>query len=251
MIKPLPDPPVLVVEDCLSMGSLICRLVGDLGYRSTLAMTGEDAVAIATTREPTALIVDVYLPGIDGLAVVRCLRKHGLRSPILIVTVAATTANELDGFDAGADDYLRKPFDTEVFKARLSTAVRRFNVRGASNGLHFHGLVVDPIARFAVGDGRRLPLSPLEFSILHVLIGTPETPVSLLELAHRAWGDREMRDGNAYRVALARLRRKLELHSCGVLIRTVRNEGYLLAADRGPVALEDQADDKVASVTRM
>jgi DNA-binding response OmpR family regulator len=161
-----------------------------------------------------------------------------------MVTAHITPADEVAGFDAGVDEYIRKPFDTEVFKARIAHAVRCRR----SPRLQLNELTLDLTARRAEINGHGLPLTPLEFQVLRVLVEQAGQIVSLPDLALFAWGDSELRASNTYYVTLQRLRRKLMDHGCSATIRSVRGGGYLLTGLTRPHADRSSIIDARARV---
>jgi len=201
---------ILVVEDDPGMGSLLQRIVTDLGYRPILVTTGAHALTICEGGEPAVVLLDVYLPDTNGLEVARRLRGSQLHSAIVIVSVEDASESQVAGFLAGADDYVVKPFDIDVFKARLLCAVRHKRYPPVPSVLTVDGLTLDPNTKRVEWNGRQLNFTAIEFAVLRALMANAGCVTSTAELAAQVWGDSEMRNSNTYRVTVSRLRRTLE-----------------------------------------
>jgi DNA-binding response OmpR family regulator len=219
---------ILIVEDDVAVGALLCQLVIGIGYQPALVTCGEGAIAIAPDMNLAAVIVDLLLPGIDGLTTTRELRAKGVRAPIVMVSANAAPADIIAGFGAGADEYIGKPFDVDVFSLKVDHVVKLATHATVAGAIEVGGIRLDPIARRAEAVSGRLPLTPLEFELLRVLMEHASHVVPLAELAETVWGDREVRASNAYHVGVQRLRRKLQLHGCSARIHSVRGKGYVL-----------------------
>jgi len=216
---------VLVVEDEAKIASYIADSLDRAGYVSEIVDNGEDAWFRGETETFDAIVLDLALPRLDGLTVVRRLRAAGVATPIIILTARGTWMERVEGIDAGADDYLPKPFHTQELVARLGAVIRRA-------GSHATPLLQAAGGRLRI-DTRRMSiyvgsdmieLTPLEFRALRYLAHNKGLTVSRSELAEHVYEGAQDRDSNALEVLIARLRKKLG----GELIVTRRGHGYLV-----------------------
>jgi two-component system response regulator MprA len=182
----------------------------------------------AQTAVPDAIILDLGLPDIDGMEVCRRLRDSGNRTPILMLTARDAIEDRVDGLEAGADDYLVKPYDVRELQARLRAIMRR-HVEGAEgNSLHFEELELDADAHAAKVGGRTVDLTRTEYQLLELLMLNPRRVLSSELIYDRVWGYDFGLAGNALRVYIGYLRRKLEAEGERRLIQTVHGVGYVL-----------------------
>lgn len=216
---------VLIVEDDVRIAADLVATLQASGFRPELATDGEAAWFKGGTEDYDAIVLDLGLPRMDGLAVLKRWRAEGMTAPVLILSARGTWIERVEGIDAGADDYLPKPFRIEEVVARLRALVRRAAGRPAP--VEVAGpLALDTTRMTATLDGRPVALTPLEFRCLAYLAlrsGQPVPPTELLEHLH---GDDDSREQNALEALIARLRRKL---GPGI-IETRRGFGYLLVA---------------------
>ncbi len=219
---------LLVVDDDRALRDVLRRSLALAGYDVRLAETGSDALAEAASAVPDALVLDIGLPDIDGLEVCRLLRREGNRVPILMLTARDAVSDRIDGLDAGADDYLVKPFDVDELKARLRALLRRSGGDGVSGGLSFAELTIDP-ARHGVSVGESfIELTRTEYQLLELLMLNPRRVLTHSLIYDRVWGYDFGPTSNALRVYVGYLRRKLEEAGAPPLIHTVRGVGYAL-----------------------
>jgi two-component system response regulator MprA len=199
------------------------------GYEVSLAESGGGALAQVTARSPDAIVLDIGLPDIDGLDVCRLLRSEGNRVPILILTARDAVSDRIDGLDAGADDYLVKPFDIDELKARLRALMRRAaSDVSEPDGLRFGELKLDS-ARHGVWVGEQfIELTRTEYQLLELLLRNPRRVLPHTMIYDRVWGYDFGPTSNALRVYVGYLRRKLEDAGSRPLIHTVRGVGYAL-----------------------
>ncbi len=221
-------PTVLVVEDQPALARLIAKVLDEEGFRVTVAHDGPAGRDAAFATRPDAVILDVGLPGLDGLAVCRAIRARGLRMPILMLTARDAVPDRVAGLESGADDYIVKPFAFEELLARLRVHLRR---TGVSTGLlHVADLAVDPEARTATRGGRLVELSAQEFTLLELLarhVGQVLTRDRILE---HVWGYDAEPSSNVVDLYIHYLRRKVDHGFETPLIHTVRGVGYVLRA---------------------
>ncbi len=223
---------ILVIDDDRAVREAVGRALRLAGYEIHLAPSGTQGLIDARKLSADALILDVLMPDLDGVEVCRRLRASGDRTPVLMLTARDSVADRVAGLDAGADDYLVKPFDVEELKARLRSLLRR---AGDSDGerLRFGGLELDRGAHGATFDGRSVDLTRTEFQLLELLLRNPRRVLSRSVIYERVWGYDFGPGSNSLRVYVGYLRRKLAELGAPDLIRTVRGVGYTLREPSG------------------
>ena len=202
---------VLVVDDEPQIRRALATNLKARGYQVDLAPTGEDALRLAAEHRPDVVIVDLGLPGIDGLAVVGGLRGWS-DVPIIVLSVRESEADKVAALDAGADDFVTKPFGMDELLARLRAAVRRGAPAPAEEAIvvmTHH--IVDLAARRITRDGAEVRLTPTEWHLVEMLVRHPGKLVSQRQLLQEVWGPEYERETNYLRVYMARIRRKLEV----------------------------------------
>jgi two-component system OmpR family response regulator len=218
---------VLVTEDEPKVARAVARGLRHEGYAVDVAVRGEEALRDACVYEYDAIVLDVMLPGVDGFAVCRRLREAGVWAPVLMLTARDQVDDRVHGLDAGADDYLVKPFAFSELLARLRALIRRgLSERPASIALE--ELVVDPARRTVSRDGNEVELTTREFALLEFLARHPREVVSRSQLLEHVWDQHFPGDSNIVDVYVGRLRKKLDAPGGRTLIRTVRGVGYAL-----------------------
>jgi two-component system response regulator MprA len=219
---------LLVVDDDRALREVLRRSLTLAGYEVRLAEGGAEALSEVSSAVPDAVVLDIGLPDIDGLEVCRLLRREGNRVPVLMLTARDAVADRIDGLDAGADDYLVKPFDVDELKARLRALLRRTGGESGADGLVFAELTLDP-DRHGVSVGERfIELTRTEYQLLELLIRNPRRVLPHSLIYDRVWGYDFGPTSNALRVYIGYLRRKLEDAGSRPLIHTVRGVGYAL-----------------------
>ena len=219
---------VLVIEDDDAVRVAVRRALLLGGYEILEAANGQDGLLRAQSDVPDAIVLDLGLPDIDGIEVCRTLRMGGNRTPILMLTARAAVDDRVDGLEAGADDYLVKPYDVRELEARLRAIVRR-NVDGVDGRvLRFAELELDPDAHAVRVGARDVELTRTEFQLLELLMLNPRRVLSSELIYDRVWGYDFGPSGNALRVYIGYLRRKLEADGERRLIQTVHGVGYVL-----------------------
>ena len=213
----------LVVEDEAQIAAEICAHLTQAGYVVETCADGEEAWSRAGTEDFDGIILDLGLPRLDGLSVVRQLRAAGVTTPILVLTARGTWTERVAGIDAGADDYLPKPFQPEELVARLGAIIRR-STGHTTPTLEAGPLRVDTRRMITTVNGAPVSLSLLEFRALRYLIHNKGRPVSQFELGEHVYGADQEPGSNALEVLIARLRKKIG----GELIETQRGYGYLI-----------------------
>jgi two-component system response regulator MprA len=214
---------ILVVDDDAPIRRMLVRTLEAEGYRVDSAADGGAALAAVERRVPDALVLDVAMPDLDGLAVCRRLRGKGLALPILLLTARDAVGDRVTGLDAGADDYLVKPFAPEELLARLRALLRRG--REPVEVLAFEDVVLEVASRRATRAGRDLALSAREVDLLELLLRNPRRVVSRELALERVWGGVGAATLNAVDRYVSNLRRKLGEPP---LIETVRGTGFVL-----------------------
>jgi DNA-binding response OmpR family regulator len=201
---------VLVVDDEPQIRRTLAINLRARGYQVDLAATGEEALKAAANQHPDVVVLDLGLPGIDGLQVIHGLRGW-TRVPIIVLSVREREADKVAALDAGADDYVTKPFGINELLARLRAAVRRATPTDEQVAIvqtpDFH---VDLAAKQVLRDGREVRLTPTEWQLVELLVRNPGRLVSQRQLLHEVWGPKYGEETNYLRVFIAQLRRKLE-----------------------------------------
>lgn len=213
----------LVVEDDPVVGPDLAKALGEAGFVVDLSRDGEDAAFKGEVEDYAVVILDLGLPRLDGLSVLRRWRKDGRAFPVLILSARGDWTEKVEGIEAGADDYLAKPFQMGELLARVRGLVRR--VAGRTSPVIEAGrLTLDTRRMSATLDGAPVKLSPLEFRLLDCLAHNPGRAVSAGELAEQLYGVADTADANAIEALVTRLRRKVGAE----VIETRRGFGYLL-----------------------
>jgi two-component system, OmpR family, response regulator MprA len=219
---------ILIVDDDRSLRDALRRALVLGGYDTISAEDGEQALTQIGTAAPDAVVLDVGLPDIDGLEISRRLRASGNRIPILMLTARDAIEDRIDGLDAGADDYLVKPFDVGELKARLRALLRRGTGAGDPDSLTFAELRLDN-ARHGVSVGESfVELTRTEYQLLELLMLNPRRVLPHDLIYDRVWGYDFGPASNALRVYIGYLRRKLQEAGARPLVHTVRGVGYVL-----------------------
>jgi two-component system, OmpR family, response regulator len=220
---------ILVVEDETKLGHLLSRGLREEGYSADLAERGEEALWMAKAVEYDAILLDVMLPGLDGFDVCRRLRADGVWSPVLMLTARDAVDDRVTGLDAGADDYLAKPFSFEELLARLRALTRRAPIERPAV-LEAGGLRLDPAAHRAWRGDVELDLSAKEFALLELFMRRPGSVLSRGQLLEGAWDMAFESRSNVVDVYVRYLREKIDRPFGCESIETVRGVGYRLRA---------------------
>ncbi len=219
---------VLVVEDEADLARQLAEDIRSGGYSVDLASNGEEALELACMQTHDAIVLDLGLPGIDGLQVLEKLRAEGVATPVLVLTVRGRWYERVAGIDAGADDYLPKPFRMEELLARLRALLRRS--AGRASPVLRHGAVTLDTGSLKVRlEGERVHLTAYELKVLRYLLHNQGRVVSVSELVEHVYAQDWERDSNTIEVFIARLRRKLGRD----LIRTLSGLGYQVPEQTG------------------
>jgi two-component system, OmpR family, response regulator MprA len=218
---------VLVVDDEPQLRRALERALKLEGYDVSLAADGEEALSAVGTAPPDAIVLDVLMPKRDGLSVARELRARGDHTPILMLTARDAVQDRVDGLDAGADDYVVKPFALEELLARVRALLRRTN-GGVGEPITYADLSLDPATREVLRAERPVELTKTEFALLEHLIRHPKLVLTRSQLFEAVWGYDFGPRSNSLEVYIGYLRRKTEEGGEPRLIQTVRGVGYSL-----------------------
>lgn len=221
---------ILVVDDDRAVRESLRRSLAFNGYTVDMASDGVQALEQIAAQKPDALVLDVMMPRLDGLEVCRRLRSTGVDLPILVLTARDTVSERVSGLDAGADDYLPKPFALEELLARLRALLRRsVPAEGtASEVLTFADLTMDPVTMEVKRGERPVSLTRTEYSLLELLLTNARRVLSRSRILEEVWGYDFPTSGNALEVYVGYLRRKTEAEGEPRLIHTVRGVGYVM-----------------------
>jgi two-component system KDP operon response regulator KdpE len=217
---------VLVCDDDASLLRALSISLTARGYQVVMARTGEEGLERAARDRPDVVLVDLGLPDIDGVEVIRGIRRGGA-TPIIVLSARHQSVSKVEALDAGADDYVTKPFGMDELLARLRATLRRTGTGASADRVEVEGLMVDLAQRRAARDGVDVHLTPKEWAIVEVLVRNPGRLVSQRQLLHQVWGPEYETETEYLRVLMGRVRRKLEVdHSRPRHFRTEAGMGY-------------------------
>jgi len=219
---------ILVVDDDRAVRDALRRALTLGGYEVHVADGGETGLAQVAASQPDAMVLDVMMPDLSGIDVCRHLRRDGNRIPILMLTARDAISDRVEGLDAGADDYLVKPFDVGELKARLRALLRRTGSEGDPDAVSFAELKLDSARHGVAVDDRFAELTRTEYQLLELLMLNPRRVLPHGLIYDRVWGYDFGPASNALRVYVGYLRRKLEDAGARPLIHTIRGVGYVL-----------------------
>jgi len=217
---------ILIVEDEERIATDVAEAVNSAGYVAEISTSGEDAWFRGGTENYAAIVLDLGLPQIDGLTILKRWRQEGVQTPVLVLTARGAWTDRVDGIDAGADDYLPKPFRMEELMARLRALLRRSAGR-AQPAISAGKVLLDPRTRQVTVSGVPVALTPLEFRLLNFLFHHRGRVVSQAELSENLYSHDSERDSNAIEALVGRLRKKLK----DDIIETRRGFGYIVPVD--------------------
>jgi two-component system OmpR family response regulator len=217
---------VLIVEDEPNLGRQLRSTLEGAGYAVDLATDGEDGHYLGSTESYDAVILDLGLPEIDGLTVLDRWRKESRKMPVLVLTARDSWSDKVAGLDAGADDYLVKPFALDELFARVRALLRRSSITDGDEVLTVGDLVLDPSRRQAWRAGRELELTKTEFDLLELLMFNAGIVVTRDSIYQRIWGYDFETSSKSLDVYIGYLRRKTEIDGAARLIHTIRGIGY-------------------------
>jgi heavy metal response regulator len=221
---------ILVVEDEKKVASFVKKGLEEEGYAVDIAADGEEGLALALTRVHDLIILDIRLPKMDGLQVLQALRHDGVTAPVLLLTVRATIEDKVLGLDAGADDYLTKPFAFQELIARVRALLRR-RTEGEPTVLRSGDLALDPARRTVTRGGEKIDLTPREFALLDYFMRNPGRVLSRTMIAEHVWDYSFDTSTNVIDVYVNYLRKKVDAGREPKLLHTIRGVGYVLKAE--------------------
>jgi DNA-binding response OmpR family regulator len=223
---------ILIVEDDRRLARQLKKGLDELGHSTSLAFEGTEGLEAARAGGFDVLVFDVMLPGLDGLSIVRRFRKQGGATPILLLTARDAPDDVITGLDAGADDYLTKPFSFKILVARLRALARRKQVEPRTR-LEIDDLVLDPVTHEVRRAGSLVSLSRTEFVLLELLMRNPGRVITRARLIEAVWGHERDVQSNTLDVFIRQLRTKIEPAGIVKLIHTIRGVGYSLREEDG------------------
>ena len=218
---------ILLVEDERRVASFIARALRENSYTVDVAETGEKALEMAAAVNYEAVLLDVRLPGLSGIEVCRELRQQGIEAPVLMLTARTLVEQRVEGLDAGADDYLTKPFALAELLARVRALVRRGFHKGGAK-LCYADLELDRHRRRAMRGKETIPLTSKEFALLELFLLRAPEPITRSEIVSHVWNYHFDSETNLVEVYINRLRHKIDQNRPAKLIHTVRGVGYRL-----------------------
>jgi DNA-binding response OmpR family regulator len=227
---------ILIVEDEPDVADLVKRALREAAWAADIAASGAAALEALAVFDYDMVVLDLGLPDIDGFEVCRRWRARGGKAPILMLTARSALGSRVAGLDAGADDYLSKPFAVEELLARLRALARR-PAAAVAPVLRMDSLALDPASRVVSRGGKAMALTAREFALLEYLLRTPRRVVTRAQIIEHVWDDNFDPVGNAVDVLVGRVRRKVDGAGMTPLIHTVRGVGYLLS-EQGPTGAD-------------
>lgn len=219
---------ILVVEDQVKMANFLKRGLNEVGYAIDIAESGQAAEMLVATNDYDLLILDVMLPDQNGLDTARHLRRDGFEGPILMLTALSTTKDKVHGLDAGADDYLTKPYAFDELLARVRALLRRRGGGTGNSSLKYGDLELDLVQRVARRQGKDISLTAKEFALLEYLLRNPERPLGRVSIAEHVWDIHFDSESNVIDVYINLLRKKVDTPFPKKMIHTVVGVGYVL-----------------------
>lgn len=221
---------VLLVEDEISVGNLINKGLSEMGYKISLAPDGDVGYEMATKNEFDIMILDIMLPGMNGLELCKRLRNNKIDTPILMLTALSSTENIVTGLDSGADDYLTKPFKFAELEARIRSLARRKNQLQSedSNVLRVADLELNPDSKMVLRNGKRISLTSTEFRLLEFLMKNKGKVLSRMTILENVWGIDFNISTNVVDVYINYVRKKIENSFDRKLLHTVVGMGYVI-----------------------
>lgn len=222
---------ILVIEDRREVLEVLQRTLSDNGYQVLTAADGDAGLQLALDGQPDLVILDIGLPKRNGLSVARELRSRAYTAPVLMLTARDTVNDKVQGFDAGADDYLSKPFDYDELLARVRALLRRSSLRDEATLMRVGDLAVNPITREVTRRERAIALTQKEYALLEYLVRHAGMPVTREQISEHVWKQDFDPTTNIVDVYINYLRKKIDQDEEKQLVHTVRGVGYMLKSD--------------------
>ncbi|MFP4112808.1 MAG: winged helix-turn-helix domain-containing protein [Spirochaetota bacterium] len=224
---------IIVIEDDPKIGQFVARGLREAGYAVDQVARAEEAIPMLGADNYDAAVVDVMLPGMDGLSMIQVLRERGVATPMLVLSAKRSVEERVQGFTSGGDDYLTKPFSFSELLVRIQSLIRRSSRSGAPTKLQVADLQVDLLSRSVRRGDEEIELQPREFSLLEYLMRNPNRVVSKTMIMEHVWNYDFDPQTNVVDVLVSRLRSKVDKQFDRKLIHTVRGVGYVLRSPEG------------------
>jgi two-component system response regulator MprA len=222
---------ILVVEDAREVLSVLERTLVDSGFNVLTATDGQAGLDVALDRRPDLVILDIGLPKRDGYDVARELRGRAFTNPVLMLTARGTISDKVEGFDAGADDYLAKPFSYDELLARVRALLRRSALRADQTTIKVGDLTIEPFSRDVRRGAREISLTQKEYALLEYLARHAGIPVTREQISQQVWKQDFDPTTNIVDVYINYLRKKVDVEGDAPLVHTVRGVGYVLKTE--------------------
>lgn len=222
---------ILVVEDDPKISSFVEKGLGGHGHEVHVAPNGKEGLAFARQITFDAIVADLMMPEMDGLAMIVAMRGQGVTAPVIVLSAKRSVEDKVSCLRSGADDYLEKPFAISELLARIESVVRRSQKSSEAESIECDGVELDILARLARREGRRIDLQPREFSLLELLMRNRGRPLSKKQLLEKLWDYNFDPQTNIVDVLVCRLRTKLDKDFDRKLIHTLRGIGYVFRPD--------------------
>jgi len=219
---------ILIVEDDQTIARFVELELAHAGYDVRKVADGEAAIEAVAQAEPDLLLLDLMIPGIDGLEVARRLRQDGCGFPILMLTARSETQDVVTGFDAGADDYMRKPFEIPELLSRVRALLKRTEHDRPAPQYKSANVEIDPASRSVIVDGQEVNFTAKEYDLLEYMVTNAGRVISRDEILEEVWGGQASTDSNVIEVFVSHLRNKIG-DDDNTVIRTIRGVGYFFA----------------------
>lgn len=219
---------ILVVEDDATIARIVELELDHAGFTVERVADGNAALPAAESFEPDLILLDLMLPGMDGLAVAKALRERGSGVPILMLTARAETQDVVTGFDAGADDYLRKPFEVPELLSRIHALLKRTEHQRTAPSYKAGGIEIDPASRSVHVDGEAVNFTAKEYDLLEFFVTNAGRVITRDEILEKVWAGQHTSDSNVIEVFVCHLRNKIG-DKDNQIIRTIRGVGYFFS----------------------
>ncbi len=219
---------VLIVEDDYPLRKIVSTILKEDGYEVEQAEDGEEGLFMATSAEYDLLILDIMMPGMDGYSLIRKLRKEGIHSPTLFLTAKDRVEDKVEGLDAGADDYLVKPFASQELSARVRSLLRRAGKLGVEGKISYGPLILDMNQHEAFVEDNGLNLTKKEYDLLHYLVQNKEQILTRDQIFERVWGIESDTSDAIVDLYIHYIRKKLSPFETDPIVHTIRGVGYML-----------------------
>jgi len=219
---------ILLIEDDIKIADFVCRGMKEAGFIVTHCARGNEGLNLALIESYDAAIIDIMLPGRDGLSIIEELRKRKINLPVIILSAKRTVDDRLKGFQTGGDDYLIKPFAFSELLARVQALIRRVSNTSEPSGLTVHDLTINTLTRKVTRAGKKINLQPREFSLLEYLMRNAGRVVTKSMIIEHVWDYNFDPHTNIVEARVCRLRDKVDKEFDIALIHTIRGAGYVL-----------------------